>query len=141
MNSSKREGWLQRNLQDPEFKRYLAREDLIEHFLNAIDSEMSRRGVSRAELARRMGCRPSNVTQILRRTRNLTVATMVDIAFHLDLRLELVIRPDEGAIISDSRCYGKLLPRSRQGEAGRIHFAVCRPARCAPQGGEGNPSP
>ena len=87
MNTSETKGWLATNMEDPEFQRLLEREEIIEDFLNHVDEEMENRGISRAELARRMGCKPANITQIMRRTRNLTVATMVDIAFFLDLKL------------------------------------------------------
>jgi ribosome-binding protein aMBF1 (putative translation factor) len=78
-------------LDDPEFRKLYAREEIIEDFLNRIDEEMEKQGISRAELAKRMGCKPANITQIMRRTRNLTVATMVDIAFFLNLKLGLII--------------------------------------------------
>ena len=82
--------WLAKDLGDPEFQRLLAREEFIEEFLNHVDSKMKREGVTRAELARRMNCKASNVTQMFRRTRNLTASTMVDIAFHLELKLRLI---------------------------------------------------
>jgi hypothetical protein len=84
--------WLDKQLKDPEFQRHLAREDLIEDFLIAVEGEMLKMNVSRAELARRMGCTAPNVTQLFRRTKNLTAASMVDITHHLDLRLELSIK-------------------------------------------------
>jgi ribosome-binding protein aMBF1 (putative translation factor) len=91
-------GWLEDKKDDPEFLRLCAREEFIEDFLTRIENEMKRMGVSRAELARRMKCKPSNVTQMFRRTRNLTVATMVDVAFHLKLQLRLVFaKADRGS--------------------------------------------
>lgn len=86
--------WLDEQFQDPEFQRLYAREDLIEDFLGAVEEEMQRQGVSRSELATRLGCKPANVTQMFRRTRNLTASTMVDIAFHLGLRLKLQVEVD-----------------------------------------------
>ena len=85
MSNDETKGWLAANMEDPEFRRLLEREEIIEDFLNHVDEEMAKQGISRAELARRMDCKPSNITQIMRRTRNLTVATMVDIAFFLGL--------------------------------------------------------
>ena len=82
-------GWLEGNLEDEGFRRLLAREEFIEKYLNAIDEEMKKLGLTRAELARRMKCKPSNITQIMRLERILTVAKMADIAFFLGLRLEL----------------------------------------------------
>lgn len=88
---TKQKGWLESNLEDQEFQRLLAREDFIEDFLNEIDRLMTEKRMTRAELARRMDCRPSHVTQLFRRTRNLTAASMVDLAFHLGVRLRVVV--------------------------------------------------
>lgn len=82
-------GWLAGKKNDPEFQRLCAREDFIENFLTRVELEMKQRKISRAELARRMLCKPSNITQMFRRTRNLTAASMVDIAFHLKLCIKL----------------------------------------------------
>jgi plasmid maintenance system antidote protein VapI len=87
-----KQGWLQSNLQDPKFQRLYQREDLIEDFLGGIEEELERQGLSRKDLAERLGCRPANVTQIMRRTRNLTANTIVDIAFALGLKLKLSMR-------------------------------------------------
>jgi ribosome-binding protein aMBF1 (putative translation factor) len=93
MSEAKRVGWLEAMADDAEFHRLYAREDLIEDFLHAIEAAMARQGVSRSELARRLGCRPANVTRIMRRTTNLTAATLVDMAFALDLHVRLDVRP------------------------------------------------
>lgn len=82
-------GWLADKRDDPEFQRLCAREDFIEDFLTHVELEMKRQGISRAELARRMECKASNITQMFRRTRNLTAASMVDVAFHLNIRIRL----------------------------------------------------
>jgi ribosome-binding protein aMBF1 (putative translation factor) len=95
MSNNETKGWLASNMEDPEFRRLLEREEIIEDFLNHVDEEMKKQGVSRSELARRMDCKPANITQIMRRTRNLTVATMVDIAFFLGLKLKLSITMTE----------------------------------------------
>lgn len=90
MTNKRRAGWLADKEDDPEFMKLCAREDFIEEFLTVVEDAMKRSNVTRAELARRMNCEKSNITQMFHRTRNLTAATMVDIAFHLDLRLSLV---------------------------------------------------
>jgi transcriptional regulator with XRE-family HTH domain len=94
-------GWLEGKLEDPNFQRLLAREDFIEYFLTEIERTMREQKVTRAELARRMDCRPSNVTQLLRRTRNLTAASMVDLAFHLNLKLRVLIERRESSKINN----------------------------------------
>jgi hypothetical protein len=90
MENQNKGGWLDDKVDDPEFMRLYAREEFIEGFLTYVENEMKRTKVSRAELARRMDCKRSNVTQMFRRTRNLTAATMVDITFHLKLKLKLI---------------------------------------------------
>lgn len=90
MSKRKSTGWLADKRKDPEFLRLCAHEDLIEDFLTRLDLEMKRQKITRAELARRMGCQPSNISMLFRRTRNLTAAAMADIAFHLGLSLKLV---------------------------------------------------
>jgi len=76
-------------MEDPEFRRLLAQEEFIETFLYRIDDEMRKRGVTRAELASRMGCTPNSIIRIINRTKTLTAATMVDIALSLGLKLKI----------------------------------------------------
>jgi plasmid maintenance system antidote protein VapI len=85
--------WLQRRMESPTFRRAIAREHFIEEFLGRIEEEMRRSNVTRIELADRMGCRPSNVTRILKRTTNLTAESMVDLAEALGLRLLPLVKP------------------------------------------------
>lgn len=77
----------------------LATEDIIADFLRGVNQVMSDKGITRTELARRMNCSPSNVTQILRRRRNLTAARMADVAYHLGARVRLVVTPMIAAAI------------------------------------------
>jgi transcriptional regulator with XRE-family HTH domain len=92
----KKDSWLDAKLDDPEVRRALAREEFIEGFLMAVEQDMRRQGISRSELARRLGCRPANITQIMSRTRNLTAATMVEIALALSRQLRFTMEPLEG---------------------------------------------
>lgn len=86
-------GWLDGKTGDPEFRRLYAREEAIEAFLSRVDQEMERLGITRTEMARRMGCSPANVTQVMRRTANLTAATMVDLAGALGQAVAFVLSP------------------------------------------------
>lgn len=86
-------GWLDSKAEDPEFRRLWAREEAIEAFLSRVDQEMERMGITRTEMARRMGCSPANVTQVMRRTANLTAATMVDLAIALGQAVAFVLSP------------------------------------------------
>ncbi len=95
-NIVEHKGWLEGKLEDPNFERLVARENFIEYFLTEIDRIMREQKITRAELARRMNCRPANVTQLFRRTRNLTATSMVDLAFHLNLKLRLLVEQRGG---------------------------------------------
>lgn len=88
-------GWLADKQNDPEFQRLCAREGLIEDFLTRVELEMAQQGINRKELARRMACAPSDITQMFQRTKELTAVTMIDVAFHLKLQVKLLFEPLE----------------------------------------------
>jgi len=56
----------------------------ILEFTEAVVREMERQGMSRTELAQRLGATPAYVTKILRGKVNFTLATMVKMARALD---------------------------------------------------------
>ena len=56
---------------------------------------MSRRQVSRAELADRLGVSKAWVTKLLRGDRNITVRSLVKVAHELDLSVELRFAPTD----------------------------------------------
>ena len=91
MTRDKEKGWLESKRQDQEFQRLRAREDFIEDFLSEIHRLMTEKKITCADLADRMRCRPANITQLFRRTRDLTAATMVDLAFHLGVCVHAVV--------------------------------------------------
>jgi ribosome-binding protein aMBF1 (putative translation factor) len=92
MNTRKK-GWLESRSSQESFRRAFAREDAIENFLTVIEEEMVGKGVSRKQLAGLMNCRPANITRIMKRTANLTAATMVDLAWALGLKVCFVVKP------------------------------------------------
>jgi plasmid maintenance system antidote protein VapI len=62
-------------------------------FLDAIDSHMRTTGVSRSELARRLGCSPANITYMFNQRRNITMVTMAQLAEALELEVQVVVAP------------------------------------------------
>lgn len=62
-------------------------------FTEDLTHAMEREGVSRAELARRLGSTPAYVTKILRGNVNFTLATMVRLARALGADLQLQLTP------------------------------------------------
>jgi transcriptional regulator with XRE-family HTH domain len=61
----------------------------ILEFTEDVVREMERQGISRTELARRLGATPAYVTKILRGKVNFTLATMVKLARALDAELHV----------------------------------------------------
>ncbi len=62
-------------------------------FTEDLTHAMEREGVSRAELARRLGSTPAYVTKILRGNVNFTLATMVRLARALGAELQVQLVP------------------------------------------------
>ena len=82
MNRNK--SWIEEQLQDPEFRRELAMERGGFEFVEQLEHVLSESGLSRSDLARRLGKSAAHITQALRRGRNLTIKTMVEIAGAVD---------------------------------------------------------
>lgn len=77
---------------NPEYERLLAEEGLVLEALEALCAFMEQQGVTRAELARRLGTSRANVTQLLR-GRNVTLRTLAAAVHVLGGEARLVIRP------------------------------------------------
>lgn len=92
-NEEIQKGWLESKLEEPKFRRLYERELFAESFFYEIEALMDRKGISRSDLADMLGCNPSNITRIMRRTTNVTAATMVDVAFMLRYRVRAVLEP------------------------------------------------
>lgn len=91
----KKKDWLAEKLKSESFRKLLAQEEFIESFLDDVDFIMKKKKISRTRLAKKMGCKPSDITQIMRRTRKLTAEMMVDIAYNLGAFLQLNLVPLE----------------------------------------------
>ena len=71
---------------DKEFVRLVRQEELILQVTETLTQALDDAGVTRAELARRLGKSPGFVSQVLGGGRNLTLRTLSDIASALSLR-------------------------------------------------------
>ena len=80
MSDTKRKGWLDRQLEDPEFRLEFSQELASQRFRDALQDALDSEGLTRADLADRMGRTRSAVTQVLRYGRNLTLNKMVELA-------------------------------------------------------------
>ena len=71
-------------------------EGTILEFTEDMVSRMEEQGVSRSELARRIGVSPAYVTKILRGSTNFTLDTMVKVARALDCDLRCHLQGAKG---------------------------------------------
>jgi transcriptional regulator with XRE-family HTH domain len=67
--------------------------DLVTRLTNEIDWYMRERGLSRADLAHRMGVSPGRISQILSGGENLTLRTLASVAAALDARFDIELKP------------------------------------------------
>lgn len=79
----------------PENRRLLRQEDLILEATEGLAGLMLRQGVSKAELARRLGRTRGYITQILAGSRNFTLRTLADVANALGCRVHLSFDLDQ----------------------------------------------
>jgi len=69
------------------------RQDAILDFAEDLYRLMEEKGISRAELARRIGKSPAYVTQVLRAESNFTIGTMTTLGMALDHRVRIHLAP------------------------------------------------
>lgn len=77
-----------------DFDRLVRQEELILHVTETLTQAIESAGVTRAELARRLGRSPGFVSQVFGGGRNLTLRTVADIAAALSVRPALTLSPD-----------------------------------------------
>lgn len=94
MTKSLLENWLD---EDNENQRLFAQEGLILEATEAIWEALEERGWNKSQLAEALGTSKANVTQLLNGSRNMTLRTLSDIAFRLNLvaRVRLCERRDD----------------------------------------------
>ena len=88
--------WVDRQLEDPEFRRGFEQELVSQRFGDALQSALERQGITRSDLAKRLGKTRSAVTQVLRHGRNLTIKKMVELASAIGYEIEIELRPSCG---------------------------------------------
>lgn len=76
-----------------EVQKAITLEVFTESFIAEMERIMRLDNVNQAELARRLGCSPSNITQIMKYSSNLNAATMANIATALDHRIVVRFKP------------------------------------------------
>ena len=76
---------------DEDFDRLVRQEELILDVTETLTQALEQAGVTKAELARRLGRSPGFVSQVLGGGRNLTLRTIADIAAALASRPALTL--------------------------------------------------
>ena len=94
--------FLTRTRQDEEFDRLVRQEELILQVTETLTQALDEAGVTKAELARRLGKSPGFVSQVLGGGRNLTLRTLSDIAAALAQRPTLNLSCDEESFVTGS---------------------------------------
>jgi transcriptional regulator with XRE-family HTH domain len=89
----KKENWFNKLLDTYEDDVEFRTEELILDFTERIVAKMEEKGISRAELSRKLGVSKAFITNLLNGNPNLTIKTMVSIADALESRLNLDIYP------------------------------------------------
>ncbi len=82
--------------QSPAAQRYYAQDMAMLSVTAAIVEEMESQGVSRSELAQKIGCTKAFVSQVLNGSRNMTVRTIADLAWALGKEVHGVSLRDLG---------------------------------------------
>lgn len=74
------------SMEDRAVRAAFEREWLADEIVVALEQKMREMNVNRSELARRLECSPANVTKLFRRSTNLTLGSLVDVALALNHR-------------------------------------------------------
>ena len=92
-NQETKKGFLTANLEDWEFRRLYERQMVAESFIVRIEDAMNEQQITKTELARRMECSAANISRAMRKTTNMTLATLVDMGLSLNFRVKIELEP------------------------------------------------
>lgn len=81
-------------------RRLMAEETLLLDVTEKIWDALEERGLTKADLSRRLGQSKSHVTQLLNGSRNMTLRTLADIAYALDLPVRVRFESEQ-----DNACW------------------------------------
>lgn len=83
------EAWIKRQTETPEARRRYEEERLILWTTEAIWKAMDEHGLTRAEIAEKLGTSRANITQLLSGSRNMTLRSLASLAFACEMRAEV----------------------------------------------------
>jgi transcriptional regulator with XRE-family HTH domain len=95
---------LEEYLEDPEFAKLMAQEDLIMEVTETLCELLEKEKISRKELADRLGKSKGFISQLLNGGRNLTLRTVADILHVLGYKVALTPHKIHGETIETSAC-------------------------------------
>ena len=88
-------GWIERQTRSPEARRRYEQERLVLWVSEALAQAMAESGLSKADLAERLGTSRAHITQVLSGSRNMTLRTVADLAWACDQRAGFQMDPLE----------------------------------------------
>lgn len=83
------EAWIKRQTETLEARRRYEEERLILWTTEAIWKAMDEQGLTRAEVAEKLGTSRANITQLLSGSRNMTLRSLASLAFACEMRAEI----------------------------------------------------
>jgi transcriptional regulator with XRE-family HTH domain len=89
---STQQGWLNESLTDPKERLEFDTERACFEFVEQLQGVLDRLGITRAALAKRLSKSPSYITQVLNGSRNLTIATMTELASAVACEMHVRLR-------------------------------------------------
>ena len=89
----KASGWFRRVLGDPKRRRVFEEEKLILSVAEGIWEAMDQGGVTRADIADRLGTTRANITQLLSGSRNMTLKSLAAVSYACGVRASLSFQP------------------------------------------------
>ena len=107
-------GWLkeEREKRGRDYRYYLYR--LINEVTDKIENLMELQGLSRKQLAERLGVSKSTISRILDGNRNMTLETLTKVAYALGCRAQIELKPliaDEFEGVEQEKDVTEKLPR------------------------------
>lgn len=95
------EAWIRRQTESTEARRRYEEERLILWTTEAIWKVMDEQGLTRAELADKLGTSRANVTQLLSGTRNMTLRSLAALAHACGLRADVQLQELADSVFTD----------------------------------------
>ena len=80
-------------MESPEYRRLYAIEGLVTDAAELVARLMEEQGVTKAELARRLGKSRARITQLLSGKANMTIRTFAELAYVLGAEVDLAVQP------------------------------------------------